>query len=257
MNQQQISGDISPRADVQLGVTHDLGDLRQRPAVKRPGLGWHLRNWLHYRRRDVPKLVAHTFAGFIPGIVSVEGCLQASVYRIDFSRLAPEQILKVKALLAANFPVHELPRFFGGDVTVYGVLSRQKITSAGVNYLVDAFQNLTEIENFKFHGFGTGTNAESNGDTALQTELTTQYASDNVRPTGSQTEGGTANVYRTVATLSPDSGGTIAITEHGLFSQAATGGGTLWDRSVFSAVNLTAGADSLQVTHDTTCAAEA
>lgn len=53
-----------------------------------------------------------------------------------------------------------------------------------------------------------------------------------------------------MGTISPDSGGTLAITEHGLFSAASAG--TLWDRTVFAAVNLVAGSDSLQVTHTTT-----
>ncbi len=139
-----------------------------------------------------------------------------------------------------------------GSVLDLGLISMRVVTDAGVGYIVDAFQNTVELENMKYHGFGTGGAAEAVGNTALTTELTTQYASDNTRPTGTTTEGATANIYRTVATLSPDSGGTIAITEHGVFSQAATGGGVLLDRSLFSAVNLTAGSDSLQVTYDLT-----
>lgn len=135
-------------------------------------------------------------------------------------------------------------------ISAGGLVSTRVVVDAGVQFLFDAFQNLTEAENFKFHGFGTGGTAEGSTQTALVTELTTQYAVDNTRPTGSQTEGGTANVYRSVATLSPDSGGTIAITEHGLFSAASAG--TLWDRSLFSAVNIVAGSDSLQATYDAT-----
>lgn len=139
-----------------------------------------------------------------------------------------------------------------GEVLDLGLISMRVVTDAGVGFIVDAFQNLVELENMKYHGFGTGGAAEAVGNTALTTELTTQYASDNVRPTGTTIEGASANIYRTVATLSPDSGGTIAITEHGIFSQAATGGGVLLDRSLFSAVNLVAGSDSLQVTYDLT-----
>jgi len=156
-----------------------------------------------------------------------------------------------------------IPHFYGalqmavkrGDGTILnlGLASLRVVTTAGVNFIVDAFQNTVEVENMKYHGYGTGTNAEAVGDTALQTELTTQYAVDNTRPTGTTTEGASANIYRTVATLSPDSGGTIAITEHGVFS--ATSGVTLLDRTVFSAVNLVAGSDSLQTTYDLTLAA--
>lgn len=139
-----------------------------------------------------------------------------------------------------------------GSVEDYGLVSLRLVTTAGVNFIVDAFQNSVEVENLKFHGIGTGTNAEATGDTALQTELTTQYNPDNTRATGSTTEGGSANVYRTVGTNTVDA--TVAITEHGIFSQAATGGGTLLDRSVFSVLNLVSG-DSLQSTYDCTFSA--
>jgi hypothetical protein len=130
----------------------------------------------------------------------------------------------------------------------YGLASLRVVTDTGVGYIVDAFQNTVELENMKFHGIGTGTNAEAAGNTALQTELSTVYNPDNTRATGSTTENG-ANVYRTVGTNTVD--GSAAITEHGIFSQAATGGGVLLDRSVFSAVNLASG-DSLQSTYDFT-----
>lgn len=139
-----------------------------------------------------------------------------------------------------------------GEIIPLGLASMRVVTTAGVGYIVDAFQNSVELENMKYHGFGTGTTAEASGDTALVTEESTQYASDSTRPTGTTTEGASANIYRTVATYSPDSGGTRAITEHGIFSQAATGGGVLLDRSVFSAVNLVASSDSLQATYELT-----
>lgn len=127
----------------------------------------------------------------------------------------------------------------------YGVVSRKVVTTAGVGYIVDAFQNLTELENMKFHGIGTGTTAEAVGDTALVTELTTEYNPNSTRATGTTTEAA-ANIYQTVATNTLDSG-TPAVTEHGIFTQAATGGGTLLDRSVFAAVNLTgANGDGIQ-----------
>ena len=153
-----------------------------------------------------------------------------------------------------------IPTFYGalfgrvihadGTVDELGLMSLRVVTTAGVNYIVDAFANTTELENLKYHGYGTGATAEAAADTALVTELTTQYATDNTRPTGTTTEGASANIYRTVATLSPDA--SVAITEHGVFS--ATTAGTLLDRSLFSAVNLTS-ADSLQTTYDLTLTA--
>jgi hypothetical protein len=139
-----------------------------------------------------------------------------------------------------------------GRVEVLGLLSEHVITTAGVGFLVDAWQNLTELENLKYHGIGTGVGAEAVGDTALGTELTTQYNPDNTRATGTLTEGASANIFRTVGTNTLDSG-TPAVTEHMILSQAATGGGTGWDRSVFTAINLNgANGDGLQTTYDLT-----
>jgi len=127
----------------------------------------------------------------------------------------------------------------------YGVVSRRLVTNAGVAFIVDAFSNAVELEIMRYHGIGTGVAAEAVGDTALGTELTTQYNPDNTRATGTQAEAA-ANIFQTVGTNTLDSG-TPAVTEHGIFTQAATGGGTLLDRSVFSAINLNgANGDGLQ-----------
>jgi hypothetical protein len=154
-----------------------------------------------------------------------------------------------------------LPHFYGalylthikadGEVLELGLASMRVVTTAGVNFIVDAFQNTQEVENFKYHGLGTNNTAEAVGDTGLNTELTTQYNPDNTRATGSLTEGASANIFRTVGTNTVDA--TAAVVEHGILTQAATGGGTLLDRSVFSTVNLASG-DSLQSTYDLTIA---
>lgn len=134
---------------------------------------------------------------------------------------------------------------FGPDGKIkkdHGIISTKAVTTAFVNFLVDQLQaETTEIGDFKYHDSGTGTTAEAAGDTDLETKVETG------RQTGSQTEGASANIYRSVGTISYT--GTHAITEHGLFSQAA--GGTLMDRSVFSAVNVVNG-DSIQFTYELT-----
>lgn len=151
-----------------------------------------------------------------------------------------------------------LLRVFRGDGEILdlGLASMRVMTTAGATFMRDDFNaGSTDISTMKYHGFGTGTGAEAVGDTTLGTELTTQYNPDSTRPTGSQTTNG-ATVYRTVGTLTPDSGGVIAITEHGVFS--ATSAGTLLDRSKFAAVNLdSANGDSLQATYDFTIVAGA
>lgn len=137
-----------------------------------------------------------------------------------------------------------------GGIEHLGLLSTKVITDAGVAFLVDDWDVNTasatnDITTLKYHGCGTGTNAENASDTALQTESTTALNPDSTRATGTQSQP-TAPQLRSVGTLTFDA--SAAITEHGLFSQAATGGGTLWDRSVFSAINVVSG-DSIQFTY--------
>lgn len=132
-----------------------------------------------------------------------------------------------------------------------GLASLRVVTNNGVGFIVDAFQNLVELENMKYHGIGTGATAEAAGDSALVTELTTQLNPDSTRATGTTTESA-ANIYQTVATNTVDA--TVALREHGIFSQAATGGGVLLDRSLYDAVNLVSG-DSLQTDYRLTLTA--
>jgi len=125
------------------------------------------------------------------------------------------------------------------------------IPNAGETYLRDAFNNETagaEAMDFDFHGIGTGAVAAAETDTGCGTELTTQYNPDNTRATGTSSAP-SANVWRTVGTNTVDAA--VAITEWCLLNQAATGGGTMWSRVVFSIINL-ASADSLQTTYDLT-----
>lgn len=145
--------------------------------------------------------------------------------------VAPESCLSVK--------------HFSKDGTLvkdYGIVSTKVVTTAFVNFLVDQFQTETsEIGDINYHDSGTGTTAEAVGDTALVTKVETGRAA------GTQGEGASANIYQSVGTISYT--GTRAITEHGIFTQAS--GGTLVDRSVFSAINVTNG-DSIQFTYELT-----
>ena len=133
-----------------------------------------------------------------------------------------------------------------GESKNLGVISTKKVTTAFRDYIVDSLQNSTTypLDAFSYHGCGTGTTAEANTQTALVTEVGS-------RVDGSQTEGATANIYKTVATITP--GGSYAITEHGVFS--ASSNGTMMDRSVFSAINVGA-SDSIEFTYECTFNAE-
>lgn len=127
----------------------------------------------------------------------------------------------------------------------YGVISRRVVTTAGVNFMRDDFNGgTTDISTMNFHDSGTGTAAEAVGDTDLANP-----AGPTTRATGTQSAPASGE-YRTVGTISYTS--TLAITEHGIFNQATRGtGSTLWDRSVFSAINVVAG-DSIQFTYTLT-----
>lgn len=123
-----------------------------------------------------------------------------------------------------------------------GVIARKVITTVGVNFLATAFINTVEPEVINFHDSGTGAGAEAVGNTTIT-------AAGPSRVSGTQSNP-SANVYRTVATISYT--GTLAITEHGLFTASTSG--TLWDRSLFSAINVVSG-DSIQFTYDLTLTA--
>lgn len=90
---------------------------------------------------------------------------------------------------------------------------------------------------YKYHHSGTGVGAENATDSGLGTpEL-------DARTTGTQVED-SAKVYKSIATETFDD--TAAITEHGLFNTAGTGGppvtgGILMDRTKFAAINVVSG----------------
>lgn len=129
-----------------------------------------------------------------------------------------------------------------GQRTDYGVIGYRVVTTAFVNFLVDMFQaDTTEVGDLKYHDSGVGTTAENIADTAMET------TDGESRVAGTQIEGATANIYKSVATISYTS--TKAITEHGVFSQVT--GGTLIDRTVFAALNVISG-DSIQFTYQLT-----
>jgi len=121
-------------------------------------------------------------------------------------------------------------------IIIFGI-----VTNAGVAFEAATFAGGTSTSAFNFHDSGTGTNAAAVTDTALQTP--TGIA----RATGVQTTPGSTNVYQTVATITYNN--TFAITEWGLFSLAAAG--TLWDRRVFSAINVVS-TNAVQYTYQLT-----
>lgn len=123
-----------------------------------------------------------------------------------------------------------------------GVISARVVTDAGAALLVDDFDNGggARVANVNQHDAGTGNTAEAAGDTAL----VTPWGGARVAGTRSQPA---ANQFRSVATITFT--GTFAIVEHGIFSAAS--GATLWDRSVFAAINVV-NTDAIQFTYTLT-----
>jgi hypothetical protein len=128
------------------------------------------------------------------------------------------------------------------DVIDYGIVEYRVVTTAWVNFIVDNLQaDTTEFGDLKFHDSGVGTTAADVSDTDIET------TDGESRATGSQIEGASANIYRSVGTIAYTT--TKAITEHVLATQAT--GGTIIDRHVFAAVNVENG-DSIQFAYEWT-----
>lgn len=185
---------------------------------------YQIRNWK-----------SHARAVFLGSYIVVEGALAKAIGQAD------------RILMMGT--VHATIINSDGSILELGCLGKRMVTTAGVNYLRDDFAGAVgaaDVSLFKYHGCGTGTTPEAIIDTALGVECTTVLAPDSTRGVGTQLNS-VAKTYSTVATMTFD--GTAAVTEHGIFSAAT--GGTLWDRTVFAAINVASG-DSIQFTYTLT-----
>jgi hypothetical protein len=132
-----------------------------------------------------------------------------------------------------------------GKRTNYGVVSRRLVTTAWVNFLVDNLQaETTEFGDLKFHDSGVGVTGATIGDTDIET------TDGESRVTGTQTEGATANIYKSVGTITYTT--SKAITEHGIFTIVT--GGTMADRHTFTAINVV-NTDQIEFTYEMTYSA--
>lgn len=122
------------------------------------------------------------------------------------------------------------------------------VVTGGANFLATDMasgQATPRISAMNYHDSGTGTVAATSTDSGLGTQ-----AGATTRLAGTQSNPAT-NSYRSVGTLTYS--GNLAITEWGLFNQAAQGG-TMWDRRVFGAINVV-NLDSIQFTYTLTITA--
>lgn len=118
-----------------------------------------------------------------------------------------------------------------------GLLSRRVITRLGVDAIVKDFNSSAgDVSTFLYHGVGTGGDGATSAstETTLVTEVTANpplsVASTRTTGTGSNPASAADDYYyKSVALISFT--GNATIKEHGLFNQAATGGGIMFDRS--------------------------
>lgn len=180
--------------------------------IKMDRFFYRLRNW----RSELHMRLVETgvFVAGMLGALTVYGTLSAVITRAD------------------------------GTVIDLGAIGKRVVTDDGVAHLVDDWDDGSgNIENFNFHDSGTGVGAEAASDSALGTA-----AGPTTRATGTKSQP-SAPVIRSVGTIAYT--GTLAITEHGLFSTSNRATVLLWDRTKFTAINVESG-DSIQFTYDCT-----
>lgn len=225
------------------GFTNMTGSLKAKLLrAQKPPLTWRLKNVLRraYLWGLLVKFLARWFSK-TTGAVTMFSELEAKA-----RHLKPEDSQHYELLMeqGRSEEASEFAKKYGVWVN-YGVLGRRVITNAGVTYMRDDFNGAAgaaDITNFRWHTGGSSSTAEAVGDTTLGAQVG-QWGF------GSQATNG-SNVYQTVATLSYAVN--IGITEHGIFSGSS--GGTLWDRTVFSVINVAPG-DSVQYTYNLTISA--
>ena len=130
-----------------------------------------------------------------------------------------------------------------------GLVSRGKVTVEYRDFQIDNMvSDTTEWGDFKFHRPGTSNQAEANTDTGL-------IADAGLTATGTQLEGASADIYKSVATVTADTSETWE--EHSIASQTGAGGGQLLDRSLISPNVSVVNLDTVEFTYQMTANAEA
>ena len=147
------------------------------------------------------------------------------------------------ALMGGRLHARHLLR--DGRVDDRGLVAENLVTDVFVEFIVDQLITETSVfGDFKYHISGTNTAAENVTDTeATITGSTPSPVS------GTQVEGATAEIYKSVGTIPYVS--TLAIEAHGLINNAVKAGSILMDHSQFTAINVGNG-DSIEFTYELT-----
>ena len=154
-------------------------------------------------------------------------------------------------LYVRHFHATERDPFTGemGWMENVGLVAQGKVTVEFRDFQVDELQaDTAEWGDFKFHRPGTSAQAESNTDTGLITDT-------GLEATGTQIEGSSADIYKSVATVTADA--TETWQEHSIASQTGVGGGTLMDRSLITPTVSVVNLDTVEFTYELTVNEEA
>ena len=180
-------------------------------------------------------------SGFI-GTMPMRSLLTARQYRPK----DPSQTVE----FSIAHPRHLFPELYEEvrEKSLFGLFSKPVKRVRKDHVVQDAFaafiaaQLITETSafgDFKYHHSGTGVGDEAASDGALGTPV------EDARVVGTQVQGaGGTKTYKSVGTITYTD--TRAITEHGLFNGAGSGGppvtgDTMMDRSKFAAINVVSG----------------
>lgn len=158
----------------------------------------------------------------------------------------------IKAIFHWNFLGKLINKLFGKDIRIpfiTGVWSNKPIidnlvVTRGKQIIAEQLNGVTTAPVTAI-AIGVGTTAAAAGDTALESESTTNGGARGAATCTSQTTDTTKDTSQWVKTFTFS--GTLAITEEGLLDNN-TSGGNLLARQVFSAINVVDG-DTLQITH--------
>lgn len=222
------------------GNVNATGSLSTRllPKEINAPLGWQLKNKL--RLPFIQGFLGNITAQSVSKLFGIP--TMTSELSVRVLRLTASQLITYNELFQEDPEEAKAWALKFGTWENHGVIGRRVVTTAFVNEMVDQLQAEDSTwGDFKFHDSGEGTTAEAIGDTDIET------TDGESRATGTQTEGASANIYRSVGTISYTS--TKAITEHGLFNASTSG--ELLDRTVFSAINVVNG-NSIEFTYELT-----
>lgn len=190
-------------------------------------------------------LATKKLSGGAPLVWKLKNNLQPKNIKLAVTKPIVLGLAKYAGIMAIYAQLEAIKIFKNGHRMNYGIVGRHSVTDAFVAFMVDQLQAETSVwGDFKFHDSGVGVTAENVTDTDIET------TDGESRATGSQEEGASAWIYKSIGTIAYTT--TKAITEHGLFS--ASTGVTLLDRTVFSAINVVNG-DSIEFTYQITITA--